>query len=203
MFLVIVICFLYCLINTHPLSSIPYQSYNIFHTHTILHTQTYRYNRKVDFLHQVTYEVYNDFILIAHSNKKKKKKKRSESNSSGVDPSIETFIEYDEDMEFLLLDDVLPTDRSVGRRKINLRDVDEERRRKTLQGDLNGTNVNLDNTMATANNGNGTPDVTLLSLGGVMSVSREGNFLFVCSYNVQKDLLISLSLSPSLHRQHE
>ena len=154
------------MINT----SLSLQSYNIFHTHTILHTQTYRFGRKVDFLHQVTYEVYNDFILIAHSNKKKKKK-RSASNS-GMDPSIETFIEYDEDMEFLLLDDVLPTDRSVGRRKINLREVDDEERRKTLQGDLNGTNVNLDNTMATTNNGNGTPDVTLLSLGGVMSVSR-------------------------------
>ena len=119
----------------------------------------------------------------------KKKKKRSASNTTGgVDPSIETFIEYDENMEFLLLDDVLPTDRSEGRTKINLRQEDDEERKKTQQqgGDLNlnGTNVNnLDNTMATTNNGNGngTPDVTLLSLGGVMSVSR-GIFLFVCLF---------------------
>ena len=120
------------------------------------------------------------------SNSNKKKKKRSASNS-GVDPSIETFIEYDENMEFLLLDDVLPTDRSEGRTKINLRQEDDEERNKTQQGgdlNLNGTNVNnLDNTMATTNNGNGngTPDVTLLSLGGVMSVSR-GIFLFVCLF---------------------
>ena len=91
-------------------------------------------------------------------------------------------------MEFLLLDDVLPTDRSEGRTKINLRQEDDDERKKTQQGagdyNLNGTNVNnLDNTMATTNNGNGngTPDVTLLSLGGVMSVSR-GLFLFVCLF---------------------
>ena len=136
--------------------------------------------------------------MMSQSNKKKKK--RSASNTAGVDPSIETFIEYDENMEFLLLDDVLPTDRSEGRTKINLRQEDDEERKKTQQGgdlNLNGTNVNnLDNTMATTNNGNGngTPDVTLLSLGGVMSVSR-GLFLFVCSYDVQKNLLTLLYLS--------
>ena len=57
------------------------------------------YNRKVDFLHQVTYEVFNDFIqtMIAHG---KKKKKRSTSTTNGVDSAIETFMEFDSDIEF-------------------------------------------------------------------------------------------------------
>lgn len=144
--------------------------------------------------------------MISPSNKKKKK--RSASNTTGgVDPSIETFIEYDENMEFLLLDDVLPTDRSEGRTKINLRQEDDEERKKTQQGgdyNLNGTNVNnLDNTMATTNNGNGTPDVTLLSLGGVMSVSR-GLFLFVCLFvhMMYTKELTHIALSLSIYISH-
>ncbi len=86
---------------------------------------------------------------------------------------IETFFDYDPDMQFLLLDDVLPMDRTEGSCKINLREssvVNNEN-----GGDL--TMMNLDNTMATnvLGNNNRTPtnnDVTLLSLGGVMSATR-------------------------------
>jgi condensin-2 complex subunit H2 len=133
------------------------------------------YNRKVDYLHQVVYEVFNDFIqaqLHATSNKKKRK-----SSSKGADDDIETFLEYDSDMQFLLLDDVLPMDRTEGYRKINLRDVDDVGNNNP---DLTMMMMNLDNTLATNvlpnyNNNNRTPtnnDVTLLSLGGVMSATR-------------------------------
>ena len=129
------------------------------------------YNRKVDFLHQVVYEVFNDFIH-AQLYSSKKKKRKSKGNGGG-DVDIETFHEYDPDLQFLLLDDVLPTDRTEGNRKINLRDAVNDN-----SADM--TMMNLDNTMATnvlgmGNNNNRTPtnnDVTLLSLGGVMSATR-------------------------------
>ena len=74
------------------------------------------------------------------------------------------------------MDDVLPTDKSEGRRKINLK---EER-----GSDVNAS-VNLDNTLGTNAPGgnNRTPDVTLLSLGGVMSATRimDQNGTFVIS----------------------
>ena len=138
------------------------------------------YNRKVDFLHQVVYEVFNDFIQAQlYSSKKKKRKSKG---GGGGDEDIETFHEYDPDLQFLLLDDVLPMDRTEGNRKINLREVAENN--GDGAGDL--TMMNLDNTMATNvlgmgnnnnndNNNNRTPtnnDVTLLSLGGVMSATR-------------------------------
>eukprot|EP00985_Skeletonema_marinoi_P018518 scaffold10366_cov111-Skeletonema_marinoi.AAC.6 len=130
------------------------------------------YNRKVDFLHQVVYEVFNDFIQ-AQLYSSKKKKRKSKGNGGG-DVDIETFHEYDPDLQFLLLDDVLPTDRTEGNRKINLREV------AVNDNSADMTMMNLDNTMATnvlgmGNNNNRTPtnnDVTLLSLGGVMSATR-------------------------------
>ena len=130
------------------------------------------YNRKVDFLHQVVYEVFNDFIQAQLYNSKNKKKRNS-SRSAGGDVDIETFHEYDPELQFLLLDDVLPTDKTEGNRKINLREK--------IYDENNMTMMNLDNTLATnvlpggGNNNNRTPtnnDVTLLSLGGVMSATR-------------------------------
>lgn len=139
------------------------------------------YNRKVDFLHQVVYEVFHDFIQAQLMHSSKKKKRKSSRGSGGGDVDIETFHEYDPDLQFLLLDDVLPTDRTEGNRKINLRESEVN---ENGDGDL--TMMNLDNTMATNvlgvgnnndnnNNNNRTPtnnDVTLLSLGGVMSATR-------------------------------
>lgn len=135
------------------------------------------YNRKVDFLHQVVYEVFNDFIQAQLYSSKKKKRKSSKGGNGG-DVDIETFHEYDPDLQFLLLDDVLPMDRTEGNRKINLREVMASANNDGA--DL--TMMNLDNTMATNmlgmggnNNNHRTPtnnDVTLLSLGGVMSATR-------------------------------
>lgn len=129
------------------------------------------YNRKVDFLHQVVYSVFHDFIQsTTASNNINGRKKRS---SHGTARDIEEFHAFDTELEFLLLDDVLPLDRSVNRRRINLKELDE---------DVAGLNASqLDTTMAPG--GNGTPtnnDVTLLSLGGVMSASRldqNGTFM--------------------------
>ena len=120
----------------------------------------------------MVYEVFNDFIQAQlHSSKKKKRKSKG---NGGGDVDIETFHEYDPDLQFLLLDDVLPTDRTEGNRKINLREV------AVNDNSADMTMMNLDNTMATnvlgmGNNNNRTPtnnDVTLLSLGGVMSATR-------------------------------
>ncbi|KAL7469819.1 hypothetical protein ACHAXS_010068, partial [Conticribra weissflogii] len=113
------------------------------------------------------------------------------------DSSIDEFRNYDSEMEFLLLDDVLPIDCSDGRRKINLRQEEEN-------DDWNGMEATggyaLDVTMAMAsktdatgvldttltttgrlsNNPVSTPEVTLLSLGGVLSASvmdQSGTFV--------------------------
>lgn len=137
------------------------------------------YNRKVDFLHQVVYEVFNDFIqaqLYASSKNKKKRKSKGGGGSSGGDADIDTFHEFDPEMQFLLLDDVLPMDKTEDKRKINLREVNDS----SSNGGADITMMNLDNTMATnalggMGNNNRTPtnnDVTLLSLGGVMSATR-------------------------------
>ena len=131
------------------------------------------YNRKVDFLHQVVYEVFNDFIQ-AQLYSSKKTKRKSKEGSGGGDVDIENFHDYDPELQFLLLDDVLPMDKTEGQRKINLR----ESVMNSGAADMTMM-MNLDNTLATNvlgnNNNNRTPtnnDVTLLSLGGVMSATR-------------------------------
>jgi len=141
------------------------------------------YNRKVDFLHKVVYEVFHDFIQSTINSKKRPSS--ATKGGGGSDSAIDTFRDFDPEMEFLLLDDVLPRDKSEGRRKINLKE--EEQRPSS---DVNATGVNLDTTMATSAGGNGgnnnnggtTPNnMTLLSLGGVMSATRmmdqNGTFL--------------------------
>ncbi|EJK56175.1 hypothetical protein THAOC_23992 [Thalassiosira oceanica] len=122
------------------------------------------YNRKVDFLHTVVYQVFNEFISTISNCSKNK---RRPSKGSNLDADVQEFHEYDEQQEFLLLHDVLPKDESEDRSRINLKEVRES--------SLDESNLD------TTNNNAGTPDVTLLSLGGVMSATRfmdkDGTFV--------------------------
>mmetsp|Transcript_21405 Transcript_21405/g.44920 ORF Transcript_21405/g.44920 Transcript_21405/m.44920 type:complete len:893 (-) Transcript_21405:98-2776(-) len=156
------------------------------------------YNRKVDFLHQVVYNTLHEFIesTALHNNSNNSKSKKGSrgaddvknSNGSG-DSSIDEFRNFDSEMEFLLLDDVLPIDRSDGKRKINLRQEEENddygNALDVTMATASGTAATglLDTTMTTtgrpSNNPVSTPEVTLLSLGGVLSASvmdQSGSF---------------------------
>ena len=149
------------------------------------------YNRKVDFLHQVVYNVLNEFIqstAASNSANAAGGRKRSSGGAGATDSCIDDFHAFDSELEFLLLDDVLPVDRSAGRKKINLR-MDEEENDgvgiSSTNWDVNATMATasgavggLDTTLATnAGGGMGarvasTPEVTLLSLGGILSASK-------------------------------
>jgi condensin-2 complex subunit H2 len=117
------------------------------------------YTRKVDFLHQVVYEAHealSEYNTAGTFNRRKKK-------TEGADGDIDDFRSYDDRMEFLLLDDVLPVDRTG--RKINL-----QTKTNNTVNNLNVTNAALNGTLNETTNNN---NVTLLSLGGIMSTSRN------------------------------
>jgi condensin-2 complex subunit H2 len=129
------------------------------------------YTRKVDFLHQVVYEAHealNEFIAGNTSSAGRRKKK-----SEGFDGDVEDFRAYDDQMEFLLLDDVLPVDRTG--RKINLQN--KYSIYTGVDHPTNASNV-LDGTLNESQNNN---NVTLLSLGGIMSTTRNNDETFLIS----------------------
>jgi len=157
------------------------------------------YNRKVDFLHKVVYQVFHEFIQSTiNANTNKKNRPSSANNNKGggrSDSAIDAFREYDSEIDFLLLDGVLPVDRSEGHGKINLKEEFGMLNNGDIIDDVNATGVNLDQTLATSaganininggighkNNDNTPTNVTLLSLGGVMSATRimdqDGTFV--------------------------
>lgn len=75
------------------------------------------YSRKVDFLHAFAYKVQEELSSYAEGNSKRTSKR------TGIDAEIEEFLNYDPHLDFLLLDDVLPTDTTETGQKINLNEV--------------------------------------------------------------------------------
>jgi condensin-2 complex subunit H2 len=131
------------------------------------------YTRKVDFLHQVVYEAHESLHELYSKNSKQNKRK-----NKCEDVEIADFCSYDDQMEFLLLDDVLPVDREG--RKINL---------PTYQ-----RTENPDTTLNETHNNN---NVTLLSLGGIMSTTRDD------SHQISRSFLSNTSptaMSRMLHQ---
>lgn len=78
----------------------------------VLHNSSHIYSRKVEYLYSLVYQALNG--LSAVNSEKKSSRGRS------IDPELEDFREFDPYQEFLLLDDVLPTDKSDDCRHINL-----------------------------------------------------------------------------------
>lgn len=78
----------------------------------VLHNSSHIYSRKVEYLYSLVNQTLDS--LLAVSSQKKASRGRS------VDPEIEDFRDFDPHQEFLLLDDVLPTDKSDDCRHINL-----------------------------------------------------------------------------------
>ncbi|KAL7481034.1 hypothetical protein ACHAW6_006709 [Cyclotella cf. meneghiniana] len=153
------------------------------------------YTRKVDFLHQIVYEAHealNEFChtgTVANRNKKK--------GSEGGDPDIEELRTYDSQLEFLLLDDVLPVDRDG--KKINLRPP------RDSANILNSTNLNATNLDGTLNDRT-INNVTLLSLGGIMSTTRPNDETFLISRDSISNTspaAMSRMLLQNLHNEHQ
>jgi Condensin II complex subunit CAP-H2 or CNDH2, N-terminal/Condensin II complex subunit CAP-H2 or CNDH2, C-term len=83
----------------------------------VLHNSSGVYSRKVDYLHSYTYRVQRDLAdKSAIGTNASAKTKRG---SVGVDKEMERFLNYDPNQEFLLLDDVVP---SQPEEKVNLKD---------------------------------------------------------------------------------
>lgn len=79
----------------------------------LLHNSSHVYSRKVEYLYSLVNQQL-DSLLAVNSQKKQTSRGRT------VDPELEEFREFDPHQEFLLLDDVLPTDKTEDCRHINL-----------------------------------------------------------------------------------
>ena len=131
------------------------------------------YSRKVEYLHSLVYKTLHS--LIDEMNKHSKKhtsmnKPGGGQQQRGMDEAIYNFQQFDSDLQFLLLDDVLPID--VHGTKINLKqsdlNIDEVNDNNAIAGTTtttNDTNNNNNN-----NNGNNTTvlNSTRLSIGLVL-----------------------------------
>lgn len=105
------------------------------------------YGRKVEYLYALVYAALNDLASSSATAKQPKKK--------GNDTDIDDFDAFDPDVQFLLLDDILPTDKTEGGDKINLNDTSVDR----YDNDHNNSLVSLVSRPSVSG--------TRLSLGGL------------------------------------
>lgn len=78
----------------------------------VLHNSSHIYSRKVEYLYSLVYQALDSLSAV--------NSQRKSTRGRTVDPELEDFREFDPHQEFLLLDDVLPTDKSEDCRHINL-----------------------------------------------------------------------------------
>lgn len=94
------------------------------------------YSRKVEYLHSLVYQTLHS--LIEQTTLSKHKKNPNTANKGGrkrIDEDIFIFEEYDSDLQFLLLDDVLPVDEDGTR--INMKHSSRSEKGLTLLPDSN------------------------------------------------------------------
>lgn len=94
------------------------------------------YSRKVDYLHTHVYKVQEELSSSLASTLNNNSKKAKNKQSKGIDKEVEAFLNFDPHNEFLLLDDVLPTDQTGECNKINLSE-------SSAAADLGGDDPNL------------------------------------------------------------
>lgn len=85
----------------------------------LLQNSTNVYGRKVEYLHALVYAALHDLVSSSEQAKMQKKK--------GIDVDIDAFDAFDPEVQFLLLDDILPTDKTEGGDKINLKEYSIDR----------------------------------------------------------------------------
>jgi condensin-2 complex subunit H2 len=93
------------------------------------------YSRKVEYLYSLVYAALDDLASSATGVVPKHQRKTA-------DAAIDEFNAFDPDMQFLLLDDVLPTDQTEAGEKINL-DDDEDNDYNVDKTRLNNTRLSL------------------------------------------------------------
>lgn len=100
------------------------------------------YSRKVDYLHSHVHQVQQELSLnelgVTANNSKRSKSK------AGIDADVEEFLNFDPHQEFLLLDDVLPTDLTEECHKINLADAASNDPNQSVQ--TTGTRLSMGST---------------------------------------------------------
>jgi len=78
----------------------------------LLHNSSNVYGRKVEYLYKLVYDALQNLVTSAAASNK------SNNRTKKVDGEIEEFEDFDEQLQFLLLDNVIPTDKK--RKKIDL-----------------------------------------------------------------------------------
>ena len=134
------------------------------------------YSRKVEYLHALVYQALNDLIASTRNGGNGKAGQKRRGGGNGTEAILEELTEYDENMEFLLLDDVLPTDDSPDGDRINLRDDDAHANANLdllldEEDDDDDADHNRSLLAATPRNNQSLLNATRLSLGG-LSVTR-------------------------------
>ena len=85
----------------------------------VLQNSSNVYSRKVEYLYNLVYKAHEELLQSSGN-----KNTTNASRKASVDAAVEEFHSFDPNVEFLLLDDVLPTDE--GGKKINLREDNDD-----------------------------------------------------------------------------
>ena len=128
------------------------------------------YSRKVEYLHSLVYKTLHS--LIDQTNKHNQSKVKSKNRG---DEDIFQFQEFDPDLQFLLLDDVLPIDKDGTKINLKQKEGDEERAVRVdgaLQL-LEKDNKNANDTDSVNNNNSTVLNTTRLSIGVVIDDQHD------------------------------
>jgi Condensin II complex subunit CAP-H2 or CNDH2, N-terminal/Condensin II complex subunit CAP-H2 or CNDH2, C-term len=103
-------------LGVHGLNHNNQDSLNFSEAALVLQNSSSVYSRKVEYLYSLVLQVHEE--LITNSGSKSDMDGNNANRKTALDLELEEFTNYDAHMQFLLLDDVLPTDETGG--KINL-----------------------------------------------------------------------------------
>jgi Condensin II complex subunit CAP-H2 or CNDH2, N-terminal/Condensin II complex subunit CAP-H2 or CNDH2, C-term len=136
-------------LGVHGLNHNNHDSLNFSEAALVLQNSSSVYSRKVEYLYNLVLQVHEE--LITNSGSKNDKDGNNSNRKTALDFELEEFTNYDEHMQFLLLDDVLPTDDTGG--KINLpRQQDNETAAKDVGASFatsrSNTRLSLGTTLA-------------------------------------------------------
>lgn len=121
------------------------------------------YSRKVEYLHSLVYSTLSELQVSTAADTRRKAKQRILTENQQIMDRFETF---DPELDFLLLDDVLPTFRGDQLHKINL-DKNKDIYRLVNYSETLPSNINDSDTALVQN------DYTRLSLGGLSITGLE------------------------------
>lgn len=126
----------------------------------LLHNSSHVYSRKVEYLYGLVFRALDSLSAVNASEKRTSRGRAS-------DPELEDFREFDPHQEFLLLDDVLPTDKSEDCRHINLAPsaADQERMRRYSAASTATLTPNANISMRTQNLSGSTMGKSFHTLG--------------------------------------